>query len=411
MPNVDARRLGRVAARVEGGPPPRRLHRVVHERARVPRRATMRCAVACPVLIEWKGAHRAPGDEVVPADLRVDHVYLVSCKYLSRIVVNASPHHLFDRLLAGGHGRRGGDWFREVAPAEHDELFARGARASSIRTLPHDVDRARRTAAARPRARTPRRVAGRCRRASTAHSWFAAPQRIGAPVAGRDRPERRGDAVAPAADRERALLRARRVAAGLLAACASRRRGTGARHFELRAFDDRAARRRPADRRLARRSCAGATTAPSARHRRPRRGALEPRSLLRAARGEGVPRHPARRRSRLFPAALNPPRFPYPGGVVDNSGTWPALAARGLHKHFGPKVAVGHVDLDVAPGSFFGIVGPNGAGKTTTLAWRPGCCAPTAGRSGSTASTCGPTRSPPSDASACSPKISRSSNA
>src|SRR3954471_14470101 len=76
-----------------------------------------------PRLIEWKGAHRAPGDEVVPADLRVDHVYLVSCKYLSRIVVNASPHHLFDRLLAGGQGRRGGDWFREVAPDEHDALY------------------------------------------------------------------------------------------------------------------------------------------------------------------------------------------------------------------------------------------------------------------------------------------------
>jgi hypothetical protein len=77
-----------------------------------------------PLLVEWKGAHRAPGDEVVPADLRVDHVYLVSCKYLSRIVVNASPHHLFDRLLAGGHGRRGGDWFREVAAREHAALYA-----------------------------------------------------------------------------------------------------------------------------------------------------------------------------------------------------------------------------------------------------------------------------------------------
>jgi len=76
-----------------------------------------------PLLVEWKGAHRAPGDEVVPADLRVDHVYLVSCKYLSRIVVNASPHHLFDRLLAGGQGRRGGDWFREVAPLEHAALY------------------------------------------------------------------------------------------------------------------------------------------------------------------------------------------------------------------------------------------------------------------------------------------------
>src|SRR5204862_7069460 len=76
-----------------------------------------------PVVVEWKGAHCAPGDEVVPADLRIDHVYLVSCKYLSRIVVNASPHHLFDRLLAGGQGRRGADWFREVAPAEHDALY------------------------------------------------------------------------------------------------------------------------------------------------------------------------------------------------------------------------------------------------------------------------------------------------
>ena len=77
-----------------------------------------------PLVVEWTGAHRAPGDEVVPADLRVDHVYLVSCKYLSRIVVNASPHHLFERLLMGGHGRRAGvDWFADVAPAEHAALY------------------------------------------------------------------------------------------------------------------------------------------------------------------------------------------------------------------------------------------------------------------------------------------------
>ncbi len=78
-----------------------------------------------PIVVEWKGAHRSPGDEVVPADLRVDHVYLVSCKYLSKIVVNASPHHLFDRRLAGGHGRRGADWFGEVAPSEHAALYSR----------------------------------------------------------------------------------------------------------------------------------------------------------------------------------------------------------------------------------------------------------------------------------------------
>jgi hypothetical protein len=103
-----------------------------------------------PMLVEWKGAHRAPGDEVVPADLRVDHVYLVSCKYLSRIVVNASPHNLFERLLAGGQGKRGGDWFRTVAADAHDALYA-AVRNEVALDLPDDVtalDRAQRKALA-----------------------------------------------------------------------------------------------------------------------------------------------------------------------------------------------------------------------------------------------------------------------
>ena len=41
-----------------------------------------------PQVVEWKGTGRAPGDEVAPIDLRVDHVYLVSCKYLSKILFN-----------------------------------------------------------------------------------------------------------------------------------------------------------------------------------------------------------------------------------------------------------------------------------------------------------------------------------
>jgi len=78
-----------------------------------------------PIVVEWKGPHRSIGDEAVPADLRVDHVYVVSCKYLSRIVVNASPEHLFDRLLKGGHGQRTGiDWYDEVAAPEHAALYA-----------------------------------------------------------------------------------------------------------------------------------------------------------------------------------------------------------------------------------------------------------------------------------------------
>jgi hypothetical protein len=77
-----------------------------------------------PRLVEWKGPTRAPGDEAVPADLRVDHVYLVSCKYLSKVLANAAPPRLFDRCLAPGGDRSPGDWYDEVAPAEHQALFA-----------------------------------------------------------------------------------------------------------------------------------------------------------------------------------------------------------------------------------------------------------------------------------------------
>lgn len=77
-----------------------------------------------PLLVEWTGGHRDPGDTVVPADLRVDHVFLVSCKYLSKVLHNSAPEVLFDRCLAGGQVRRSTvDWFDVVAPAEHQELY------------------------------------------------------------------------------------------------------------------------------------------------------------------------------------------------------------------------------------------------------------------------------------------------
>jgi len=80
-----------------------------------------------PELIEWKGSVRGSGDEVAPVDLRIDHVYMVSCKYLSNILFNVSPAHLFDALLVGGPGRRtergGGDWYMEVAPEPYARLY------------------------------------------------------------------------------------------------------------------------------------------------------------------------------------------------------------------------------------------------------------------------------------------------
>lgn len=49
-------------------------------------------------------------------------------------------------------------------------------------------------------------------------------------------------------------------------------------------------------------------------------------------------------------------------------------------KRFGETTAVSGIDLEVAAGSFFGIVGPNGAGKTTTLSMVTGLLRPDAGR-------------------------------
>jgi len=77
-----------------------------------------------PEAVEWKGSIRAAGDEVAPVDLRVDHVYLVSCKYLSNILFNVAPAGVFDALLLGGQGRtRSGDWYAEVAPAQFQRLY------------------------------------------------------------------------------------------------------------------------------------------------------------------------------------------------------------------------------------------------------------------------------------------------
>ncbi|TXK17781.1 ABC transporter ATP-binding protein [Homoserinibacter sp. GY 40078] len=56
-----------------------------------------------------------------------------------------------------------------------------------------------------------------------------------------------------------------------------------------------------------------------------------------------------------------------------------ALAVTGLTKYFGDSPAVDGIDLEVKPGSFFGVVGPNGAGKTTTLSMLTGLLRPDAG--------------------------------
>ena len=95
-----------------------------------------------PHAVEWRGPRQAPGDEVVPADLRIDHVWLVSCKYLSKVLANAAPVRLFERGLAGGPSRQGGDWYAEVAPEAYQALFAQVRRELGKRAAlpPHAAD-------------------------------------------------------------------------------------------------------------------------------------------------------------------------------------------------------------------------------------------------------------------------------
>jgi hypothetical protein len=76
-----------------------------------------------PLIIEWTGGRRPPGDEVAPIDLRIDHVYLISCKYESDILANASPGRLFDGLLATAGTWDRTDWYEVVAPVELTALY------------------------------------------------------------------------------------------------------------------------------------------------------------------------------------------------------------------------------------------------------------------------------------------------
>lgn len=82
-----------------------------------------------PWIVEWKGGHRPPGYEEIPADLRVDHVYLVSCKYGSNILTNSSPTNLFG-------GATDDDWFAAVAGEDYQVLYEECCRLVPDPSLP-----------------------------------------------------------------------------------------------------------------------------------------------------------------------------------------------------------------------------------------------------------------------------------
>src|ERR1700737_357367 len=55
------------------------------------------------------------------------------------------------------------------------------------------------------------------------------------------------------------------------------------------------------------------------------------------------------------------------------------LGTRNLSKHYGKRLAVDNLNLEVQRGEIYGFLGPNGAGKTTTIRMALGLIAPSAG--------------------------------
>jgi hypothetical protein len=94
-----------------------------------------------PLTVEWKGSHHPPGYDFLPADLRIDHVFLVSCKYLSKVLANLSPAHLFERALAIRGSRSETDWFMLVAERAYRQFYERVREALSVSvTLPSEIE-------------------------------------------------------------------------------------------------------------------------------------------------------------------------------------------------------------------------------------------------------------------------------
>lgn len=92
-----------------------------------------------PGEVEWCGPRKLRGEGTIPADLRVDHVYLVSCKYDSRNFLNSGPAKLFDDRLRDGK-QRSTSWYTEVARGSYQEYYRAVRQHFGLLSLPADVN-------------------------------------------------------------------------------------------------------------------------------------------------------------------------------------------------------------------------------------------------------------------------------
>ena len=86
-----------------------------------------------PIRVEWKGPDRQVEQDPIPADLRIDNVFLVSIKTRSAILWNRSPAQVFLRQSQPGH------WYVETARAEYQALYDAARALGDLAELPDDV--------------------------------------------------------------------------------------------------------------------------------------------------------------------------------------------------------------------------------------------------------------------------------
>jgi len=127
-----------------------------------------------PWSVEWKGNQRPPGYEQIPADLRIDHVYLISCKYGSNILHNPSPGNLFENLLLDREYRGDSGWYQEVAPDAYQDFYAACRAEVGSEDLPPRVTQLSETNLRLLRDRLPRRLGGTLGNAYTEFSHTVA---------------------------------------------------------------------------------------------------------------------------------------------------------------------------------------------------------------------------------------------
>ncbi len=248
-----------------------------------------------PMGIEWTGGRRPPGDEVAPIDLRIDHVYLVSCKYESDILANASPGRLFEGMLSPTAHWDRTDWYEATAPVELTDLYRACVWATGLEDLPD-----RHSECTRDQLQTLQRaVTGRSYPDAASCDAYRRLCRAGGRVVRRtlaapprgDRHRRRDHALAAAPDRQRPVLRARSRPAQRPTGAVPHRRPVGlAPPVRARRVLGGGGRGRPTEGRLVRR-----LPTPFRRHDRiggrARGGPLEPWALRPAAGGQGLPRY------------------------------------------------------------------------------------------------------------------------